>query len=70
MATKRQRRTRSKRPPMPEWAELLRDHGIRPDPKSPAHDEMAAWLYFDEPIPGLPTDDTEKMRMVNNADEA
>lgn len=69
MPTKRQRRTRTKRPPIPKWATRLRDHGERPAIGSPDYDEFAAWLYFDELVSGLPSNEQAKMEVMRNANE-
>lgn len=65
MPTKRVRRLRRRRDhDVPRWARRLLETGQRPERESEDFDAFVGWLYFHEPVPGLPDADTTEGRRL------
>lgn len=61
MPTNRQRRRRPVRhTEVPEWARKLLETGEKPPLDTAEHTAFVEWLFFDEPVPGLPHPKTEE----------
>lgn len=68
MPTTRRKITRNRvKQSAPDWVAAFRDHQQAPPDGSEGRDSFIGWLFFDEPVPGLPEPDSREAYALINA---